>query len=188
MSFLSEVKMAVEEIGKYNKQLVLLQCTANYPIKDSEANLNIIKTYQDHFDVQVGYSDHSVGIGASPYAIPLGVTVVEKHFTLNKEEAGPDHLASLNPNELIAFVKEIRKVEEYMGSFIKKPSFAEQKTRASLQKCLVASKPIRKGEPFGAHNITGKRTGGTGISPVYYKDVYNQEATRDFDQNEIIDV
>jgi N,N'-diacetyllegionaminate synthase len=186
MSYLAEVEMALEEIYPYNQNVVLLQCTANYPIADDEANLNVISTYKSKFDIIVGYSDHSKGIGASPYAIPLGVKVVEKHFTLDTEQQGPDHEASLNPEQLKNYVKEIRKVESYMGTFNKKPSFDELKTRNSLQKCLVASTSISKDEPFTDGNIIAKRTGGKGISPNYYKDLLRKKASKDYKVNDII--
>jgi N,N'-diacetyllegionaminate synthase len=188
MSYLSEVEAALEEMQVYNQDIILLQCTANYPIKDEEANLNVIYTYQSMFDIIVGYSDHSVGIGASPYAIPMGARVVEKHFTINNEEQGPDHKASLTPGELKQYVHEIRKVEKYLGAFSKAPSFDEQKTRKSLQKCLVATKDIFEGEPFGLNNIVGKRTGGVGISPIYYKSVIGEKAQRRFNKDEVIEL
>jgi N,N'-diacetyllegionaminate synthase len=187
MSYLSEVEAALQEIYPYNQDVVLLQCTANYPIKDSEANLNVIYTYQSMFDAIVGYSDHSVGIGASPYAVPMGARVLEKHFTLDNKGLGPDHRASLTPPELKMFVKEVRKVEEYLGSFSKSPSFDEQKIRKSLQKCLVAAEDIKKGSGFTEKNIVAKRTGGEGISPIYYQQMISKVATRDYTKNEIID-
>ena len=186
MSYLSEVALALEEIHKYNDQVVLLQCTANYPIQDDEAHLNVIKTYQNNFDILVGYSDHSVGLGASLYAIPMGAKVVEKHFTLNTEEEGPDHLASLNPQQLKDYVLAIRQAEKYLGSAIKVPSFAEQQTRNSLQKCLVAKEDIEEGETFTMSNIVAKRTGGRGISPVYYSNFIGKKASRSFRKNEIL--
>lgn len=186
MAYLSEVQMALEEIFKHNKNVVLLQCSANYPILDSEANLAVIEVFKKNFDILVGYSDHSVGIGASPYAIPMGAKVVEKHFTLDKGEKGPDHLASLNPNELIEYVKTIRRVEEYMGNGIKAPTLSETKTRSSLQKCLVASREIKEGEPFTEENIVAKRTGGKGISPIYYQKLLGTLAGKDYTKDEII--
>ena len=186
MCYLAEIETALKEIYAFNKDVVLLQCTANYPINDREANLNVIKTFKSKFNVLVGYSDHSVGIGASPYAIPLGARVVEKHFTVDNNEEGPDHQASLSPEELTSYVKEIRRVETYMGSSIKNPSFDEIKTRNSLQKCLVASKNIFQNELFTEDNIIAKRTGGKGISPVYYKDLLRMKATRDYKKNDII--
>lgn len=187
MSYLAEIEMALEEIYPYNKNVVLLQCTANYPIADEEANLNVINEYKSSFDIIVGYSDHSVGLGAALYSIPMGVKVVEKHFTLNAGEKGPDHKASLTPNELVEFVKEVRKVEKYMGGSVKMPSFAETKTRKSLQKCLVAKKEILKGEMITLDNIVAKRTGGIGISPIYYKDLLNKASNNNYKINDIID-
>ncbi len=187
MSYLTEVEAALQEIYPFNKEVVLLQCTANYPIKDSEANLNVLYTYQSMFEIIVGYSDHSMGIGASPYAIPMGARVVEKHFTLNTGEKGPDHRASLNPEELKLYVQEVRKVEKYLGTFSKAPSFDEQKTRRSLQKSLVASMEIEKGELFSEVNLVAKRTGGIGISPIYFHKLIGSPASRNYLKNDIID-
>lgn len=187
MSYLSEVEAALKEIIKYNKDIILLQCTANYPILNSEANLNVLNTYRSMFDIIVGYSDHSVGIGASPYTIPMGAKLVEKHFTLDINDNGPDHKASLSPEQLKEFVCEIRKVEEYLGTTLKIPSFDELKTRKSLQKCLVASTSIKQGEYFTESNIVAKRTGGVGISPLYYKQLIGKKASTNYCENEIID-
>lgn len=187
MSYLSEVRMALEEIYKYNQDVILLQCTANYPIRDDEANLNIIRTYQENFDIITGYSDHSVGIGASPYAVPMGAKVVEKHFTLSKDDEGPDHAASLNPQELKEYVKTIRRIEKYLGTNIKRPSLDELKTRASLQKSLVASRKLKKGNTFGKDDLIAKRTGGKGISPIYFNDLIGRIISKDYEKDEIID-
>jgi N,N'-diacetyllegionaminate synthase len=187
MSYLSEIELALQELHNHNKNVVLLQCTANYPIKDSEANLNVLNTFKSIFDILVGYSDHTVGIGASPYAIPMGAKVVEKHFTIDRTELGPDHKASLNPEELKEYVKQVRKAEEYLGSSIKTPSFEETKTRKSLQKCLVARHEILSGEMFTEQNIIAKRTGGEGISPLYYKQLLSMAASKNYLKDEIID-
>jgi len=186
MSYLSEVQMALETIYEYNKDVVLLQCTANYPIKDNEANLAVIETFKENFDVLIGYSDHTIGVGAAAFAIPMGAKVVEKHFTLDKSLEGPDHRASLSPEELREFVKLVRQVDAFMGSKIKKPNLSETRTRVSLQKCLVASKNIQEGEQFSEENIIGKRTGGLGISPIYYKDIVGTQATKNYQKDEII--
>ena len=188
MSYLSEVRLALEAIYKYNKNVVLLQCTANYPIKDNEANLAVINTYRSNFNILLGYSDHSVGVGAAPFAIPMGAKVVEKHFTVNKNDKGPDHAASLSPDELIDLVKTIRRVDEYMGSAIKKPSLSEQETRKSLQKCMVANKYIKKGELFSEDNLIAKRTGGIGISPIDFEKIIGLKSHKIYKKNEVISI
>ena len=186
MTHLSEVKLALETIYEHNKDVVLLQCTANYPIQDDEVNLAVIHTFRDNFDILLGYSDHSSGIGAAPFAIPMGAKVVEKHFTIDKSSKGPDHAASLSPEELIEFVKTVRKVDEYMGSPVKEPNLSELDTRNSLQKCMVASEDIEKGEYFTQDNIIAKRTGGVGISPINYLRILGVKLDKNYKKNEII--
>jgi len=186
MCYMEEVRMALECIYPINRKVILLQCTANYPINDNEANISVIDTFIREFDILVGYSDHSVGVGASPYAVAKGAKVIEKHFTLDKNMSGPDHRASVTPEELKQLVKEIRKVECYLGSGIKTPTYSEQGTRKSLQKCFVAAKQIEKGECFTENNITAKRTNGEGISALYYDSLLSQKASRQYEINEII--
>ena len=186
MSYLPEIQMALETIHEHNKAVVLLQCTANYPIQDTEANLAVIDTFKKQFNILVGYSDHTTGVGAAPFAIPMGAKVLEKHFTLDKSLEGPDHKASLSPDELSEFVKLVKKVDAFMGSSIKKPNLSELKTRASLQKCLVATCEIKEGALFTDNNIMAKRTGGIGISPLYYNDMLGQPATRTFQKDDIL--
>lgn len=188
MSYLEEVTRALEQIYKINKKVILLHCTANYPIVDEDANLNVIDTLKNKFDILVGYSDHSVGIGAAPYAVPKGVKVIEKHFTISNGDEGPDHRASLTPEQLKYFVTEIRKVEKYLGTEIKMPTLAEIKNRASLQKCLVASKPIRVGEEFTEDNLIAKRTGGVGVSPIYIDDIVGNKSRKNYEIDDIIEV
>jgi N,N'-diacetyllegionaminate synthase len=187
MCYLPEVEAAVKAILDINKNLILLQCTANYPIKDEKANLNVLKTFKQKFDCVLGYSDHTVGLGAALFAIPLGAKVVEKHFTIDKTLEGPDHKASLSPEELKAFVLEVRKVEKYLGTEVKKPTDSEMLTRKSLQKCLVANLPIKKGEKYTELNIIAKRTGGIGISPLHYDEILGTFAPNDYYVNDIID-
>lgn len=188
MSYLEEVTLALEEIYQYNQDVVLLQCTANYPITDEEANLNVLDTFKEKFDVLLGYSDHTVGVGAAPYAVAKGVSVIEKHFTLDHALEGPDHKASLNPEELKNFVIAVRQAEKYMGSTIKMPTYSESRNRLALQKCFVAKKNILKGEYFTEENLAAKRTGGKGISPVYIKQVLQKRALQDFYKEEIIEI
>ncbi len=186
MSYFSEVKAVLRELHRHNRDVILLQCTANYPIRDNEANLNVLNTFREHFDIIVGYSDHSTGIGAAPYSVPLGAKVIEKHFTVDKGMEGPDHSASLDPGELKELVARIRDIETYLGSPEKKPTESELGTRKSLQKCLVAARDIRKGEKFSDENVAAKRTGGIGISPIEYKQVLGKKAKKDYKENDII--
>ena len=186
MCYLEEVRRALEAIYPINRNVILLQCTANYPIQDSEANINVIRTFRDTFSILVGYSDHSQGVGASPYAVAIGAKVIEKHFTLDKNMEGPDQTASVTPEELKQLVSDIRRVEQYLGDGVKMPTCSEQMTRKSLQKCLVAQKDIRAGEKFDAGNIVAKRTDGIGISALYYDDIIGRCADRDYQINEII--
>ncbi|MBN1788106.1 MAG: N-acetylneuraminate synthase [Sedimentisphaerales bacterium] len=187
MAYLSEVKAGLEEIYNFNKDVILLQCTANYPIEDAEVNLNVIKTYKKEFDMLTGYSDHSTGIGACPLAVALGAKIIEKHFTLDSGFEGPDHRMSLEPEELKQFVIRVRKAEEYLGSMEKSPTPSESQTRKSLQKYLVASKDIKEGDIFSDDNLSAKRTGGAGISPIRYKEIIGQKAKRSYHADEVID-
>jgi N,N'-diacetyllegionaminate synthase len=186
MCYLAEVKLALETIYKFNKEVVLLQCTANYPTKDTEVNLEVINTYRKNFDVLLGFSDHTVGAGAAPFAIPMGAKVIEKHFTIDKNLKGPDHAASLSPKELVEFVKIIRKVDKYMGNPIKQPSLSELDNRKSLQKCLVARRYIKKGTVFSEKNLIAKRTGGVGISPINLSSILGMQSIKDFKKDEVI--
>lgn len=188
MCYMEEVKKALEAIYPINKDVILLQCTANYPIKDTEANIGVVRTFQDNFDILVGYSDHSQGVGASPYAVALGAKVIEKHFTLDKSMEGPDQLASVTPEELKCLVDDIRRVEAYIGKGVKMPTQSEQQTRKSLQKCLVAQADIKTGDIFTEDNIVAKRTDGVGISAIYYDDVIGQIATQDYHIDQIINL
>ncbi len=186
MCYLEEIRLALETIFPINKDVILMQCTANYPLDDNEVNLNVIDRLREEFDIIVGYSDHSRGIGAAPYSVAKGAKVVEKHFTLDRDLNGPDHRASIMPDELINLVKEIRKVETYLGSGIKTPSFFEQGTRKSLQKCFVASEPIKRGETFDHNNIVAKRTNGVGISALYYDQLVGRKAEKNYNKDDII--
>ena len=188
MCYLDEVEKAVRAAGEINENVILLQCTSNYPVKDNEVHLNVIHTFKNNFDMIVGFSDHTPSVGASPYAVAMGAKVVEKHFTLDKEMEGPDHRASLDPEELKAYIDEIRRVEKYMGSPLKEPTQDEKDTRNRLQKCLVAFNEIKAGDVFTDENIIAKRTGGKGITALNYDDVIGKNASRDFGKNEIIEL
>ncbi|SEA44409.1 N-acetylneuraminate synthase family protein [Alkalimonas amylolytica] len=187
MSEYSEVQRAVDTLYPHCKDLILLQCTSSYPAPDSALNLRVMQSFQQQFQLLVGYSDHTVGLGASPYAVAAGAVLVEKHFTLDKSLPGPDHQASLSPEELRQFVAEIRRVDAMLGSAVKSVEWCERANRASLQKSMVAACRIEAGEPFTAQNLVARRTGGIGVSPVYAEQLYRLCATRNYDAGDIID-
>ncbi len=186
MACLSEVKEALKQINLYNRDVILLQCTANYPAPDNEINLRVIQTYQNTFNALVGYSDHSSGVGVGPYAIALGAKVIEKHFTINKKSEGPDQAASLDPKQFRKFIQEIKRVEQWLGSSQKELTQSEIGTRKALQKCLVAARPIKKGEIFSEDNLSAKRTGGCGISPILFLSLEGKASIKDYKKDEII--
>ncbi len=186
MCYLEEVRIALESIYPLNQEVILLQCTANYPLSDEEVNLNVINAFKREFDILVGYSDHSVGVGAAPYSVAMGAAVVEKHITLDKNMVGPDHKASITPNELKQLVSDIRRVETYLGSEKKIPTISELQNRRSLQKNIVAAETIHKGETFTTHNIVAKRTDGVGIPALYFDQLLGTQAKRDYTVDEVI--
>ena len=118
----------------------------------------------------------------------MGVNLIEKHFTIGKHDEGPDHAASLSPNELNEFVKRIKQVDTFMGSSLKFPNLSETLTRKSLQKCLVANKNIKVGDMFTSDNIVAKRTGGEGISPIYVDEIYGLKSNMEFIKDDIINI
>lgn len=186
MCYLDEVMVALRAIYTINKDVILLQCTANYPTELKDVNLEVLTTFKNTFDILVGFSDHTQGVGASPYAVAKGAKLIEKHFTLDKNLPGPDHQASLSPLELKSMINEIRNVELMLGTGVKKPVLSELNTRRSLQKCLVASTVIKKGQVITNNNITAKRTDGLGVSALYYDDVIGSNAKQDYKPDDII--
>ena len=161
------------------EELALLKCTSNYPTDIKEVNLRAMLTLKDKFNVITGFSDHTEGIGASPYAVAMGAKVIEKHFTLDKSMDGPDHQASLSPGELTAWVEEIRRVEQMLGTREIVPTEGEKETKNILQKCLVFSIDLAKGDVLTRENITAKRTGGRGISALEFYRVLGATVKRD---------
>ena len=153
----------------------------------ADVNLRAMLAIRDRFGVKVGYSDHTLGIEVAIAAVALGASVIEKHFTLDRNMSGPDHKASLEPTELAAMVAAIRHVEQALGDGVKRPSASELPNRAVARKSLVALRAIRKGEPFSAGNIAAKRPG-TGLSPMKFDEVLGRQAPRDFVADELIEL
>lgn len=166
-------------------KVTLLHCTSEYPAPFEDVNLNSMLTLKNSFGLPVGLSDHTLGITVPIAAVALGATVIEKHFTIDKKLPGPDHQASLEPNELKEMVKSIRQVELALGSSIKSPTPSEIKNKLLVRKSLVAARTIKKGEKFTVDNLTIKRPG-LGIEPIYYWDFLKKKAERDYQEDELV--
>ena len=167
------------------KNVTLLHCTTEYPAPFAEVNLRAMETLRQAFGLPVGYSDHTEGIAIPVAAVSRGATVVEKHFTLDRNLPGPDHKASLEPTELAAMVAAIRQVEQALGDGIKIPSASELKNEPIARKSLVAAHAIRTGEVFSEENLTTKRPG-NGASPMDYWTYLGKLATRDYGEDETL--
>lgn len=168
-----------------SKRVVLLHCTTEYPAPFDEVNLRAMVTMQVAFGLPVGLSDHTPGIAVPIAAVALGAAVIEKHFTIDKNLLGPDHKASLEPDELKAMVTAIRQVETALGNGRKVPSPSELRNRDIARKSLVASKPICIGDVFSQENIMPKRPG-TGISPMHYWNLLERISDKDYSEDELI--
>lgn len=178
---------ALEKAGTNREQVTLLHCTSEYPAPFDEVNLLAMQTMHNAFKAKVGYSDHTPGIEISIAAVALGACVIEKHFTLDKDLAGPDHKASLDPHELSALVSAIRHVEQALGNGIKQASPSELNNRQHARKSIVAASPIKAGERFSPENCTTKRPG-AGMNPMRWDDVMGRVATRPYAADELIDL
>jgi N,N'-diacetyllegionaminate synthase len=190
MANLAEVEDALQVLlaaGLTRDQVIILHATTEYPCPLDEVNLTAMLTLKHAFSVVVGYSDHTKGIEIPVAAVAMGAKVIEKHFTLDNRLAGPDHKASLEPNELVAMVRAIRHVELALGNGIKQPTASEQKNMAVARKSLVASTLIKKGELLTPDNVTVKRPG-TGISPMRWDDVIGRAARKEFMADEQIEL
>ncbi|EMO27137.1 N-acetylneuraminate synthase [Leptospira interrogans serovar Bataviae str. HAI135] len=190
MSTLSEIESALlvlETTGAKRDEITVLHCNTEYPTPYSDVNLSAMKSIADAFKIKVGYSDHTSGIEVSVAAVALGASVIEKHFTLDRSLPGPDHKASLEPNELKGMVRSIRNVELSLGDGIKKPSSSEFKNISIARKSIVAASSIKAGEIFTRENLTTKRPG-DGISPMRLNEVIGLKAKRDFFEDELIDL
>ena len=190
MANLGEIEAAinvVEQAGTPRDKITVLHCTTEYPTPMEDVNLRAMVNIGKAFGVSVGYSDHTPGIEVPIAAVALGATVIEKHFTLDRTLPGPDHRASLEPDELKAMVQGIRNIEKALGDGIKRPSPSELKNKPIARKSLVAARPIKAGEAFSEDNLMAKRPG-TGISPMQWDEVIGRTAPRDFSEDELIEL
>jgi N,N'-diacetyllegionaminate synthase len=173
-------------IGGMNvDDITLLHCNTEYPTPYIDVNLRAMETLKSAFGTKVGYSDHTEGIEVPIAAVAMGAEVIEKHFTLDKTLPGPDHVASLNPQELETMVMAIRNIEHSLGCTEKHVSASEFKNIAIARKSIVAARPIKAGEFFSEDNITVKRPG-SGISPMKWEEVLGKIASKDFQEEEMI--
>lgn len=188
MSTLDEVQKAMEVLRENGcRDLTVLHCNTEYPTPYKDVNLKAMCTMKAALGIPVGYSDHTPGIEIAAAAAALGAEVIEKHFTLDRSMEGPDHKASLEPDELEKMVEAIRHIEAALGDGKKEPSESETKNIAIARKSIVARCDIEAGEIFTEDNLIAKRPGG-GISPIQWNQVLNREAKRDFAADEMIEL
>lgn len=189
MSNMEEVRKAYEVLthsGLEKEQITIVHCNTEYPTPMEDVNLKAMLDIQKQLGTRIGYSDHTMGIEVPIAAVALGAQVIEKHFTLDRNLPGPDHRASLEPEELKEMVIAIRNTEKAIsGSGKKEPSLSEAKNVPIARKSIVAAKNIKRGEEFTEENITVKRPG-TGISPMQWDQVIGMKADRDFKEDELI--
>lgn len=188
MSEMNDIAAAIEVLMKFGlckDQIIILHCNTEYPTPFQDVNLKAMDALREEFGVEVGYSDHTKGIEVPIAAVALGATVIEKHFTLDKNMEGPDHKASLEPDELKSMVSAIRNIELAIGTGKKTASASEKKNIGVVRKSIVAACSIKKGDTFTEKNLTVKRPG-TGISPMLWEEVIGKKATRDYEEDELI--
>uniref|UniRef100_UPI0040471A8D N-acetylneuraminate synthase n=1 Tax=Polynucleobacter sp. TaxID=2029855 RepID=UPI0040471A8D len=190
MATLGEIEAAIEILqssGTALSSITVLHCTTEYPAPIQEVNLLAMQSIRQAFGVEVGYSDHTSGIEVAVASVALGASVIEKHFTLDRNLPGPDHHASLEFEELRSMVRSIRNIELALGDGIKRLTPSESRNKLAVRKSLFASREIKYGEPFTAENITAKRPG-AGISPMRWDEVLGKIAKRDFLVDELIEL
>ena len=190
MCDMTDIDNAIQVLLKFGvtkEQITVLHCNTEYPTPMHDVNLNAMKTIADKFEVNIGYSDHTKGIEVPIAAVALGATVIEKHFTLDKTMEGPDHKASLEPQELIAMTTAIRNIEMALGSGEKKVTSSEINNKSVARKSIVASQYIQVGDVLTESNLTVKRPG-TGISPMLWENVLGTKATKSYQPDELIEL
>lgn len=186
----SDIQSAIDVLNKYGiskEQITILHCNTQYPTPYQDVNLRAMETIKEDFGTQVGYSDHTPGIEISIAAVALGATVIEKHFTIDRDLPGPDHKASLEPLQLKAMVCAIRHIEQALGDGIKKISDSERANITVARKSIVAACPIKKGELLTEENLTVKRPG-LGISPMRWMEVIGTVASKDYQEEDLIEL
>ena len=188
MSTIEEIRQAIEvleSVGLKRSNLTILHCNTDYPTAMKDVNLKAMNHIKNEFGVKVGYSDHTLGIEIPVAAVSLGACVIEKHFTLDRQMEGPDHKASLLPDELKTMVRSIRNIEIALGNGIKEPSASEIRNKEIVRKSIVANMSINTGDTFTDENITVKRPG-NGISPMKWQEIIGQKAKKPYKKDDLI--
>jgi N,N'-diacetyllegionaminate synthase len=188
MSNIDEVRSALNILinsGTKKNNIIILHANTEYPTPMEDVNLKAMLTIGKELDIKFGYSDHTLGIEVDIAAVAMGASCIEKHFTLDCNMEGPDHKASLEPNQLKEMVNAIRNIEKALGSDIKQPSKSELSNIQLARKSIVAKKKIKKGDIFTIDNISVKRPGG-GMSPMKWDDIIGIKATKDYNEDEFI--
>ena len=188
MSVMNDIKIALDILiksGTDKNKITVLHCTSEYPAPFNEINLLAIKSIKEKFNVNVGYSDHSIGSEVSIGAVVFGAKVIEKHLTLDRSLNGPDHKSSLEPKEFKYMVQSIRNIELAIGNGIKKPSKSEIKNLSVIRKFIVAAEDIKRGSMFSEKNLTTKRSD-TGISPIFWERIIGTKANKNYKKDQVI--
>jgi N,N'-diacetyllegionaminate synthase len=188
MSSMDEVKSALKILvnsGTKKNNITILHANTEYPTPMKDVNLNAMVALGKELDIKFGYSDHTLGIEANIAAVAMGASCIEKHFTLNCNMQGPDHKASIEPDQLIDMVKAIRNIELAFGDGIKKPSKSEKKNINIVRKSIVAKTKINKGEILSEKNLSVKRPG-TGISPMKWNSIIGTKARKNYNEDDLI--
>ena len=187
MCTLSEVEAAVTAMDKARSKLSLLHCTSEYPAPPNEANLRAIETLRYSFRRPTGYSDHSAGVGISPWAVAAGASIIEKHLTLERSLPGPDHQASIEPHELAKLVRTIRDLERSLGDGIKCPSPSEAVNKGALRKSVVTNRSLQAGTTIAGSDLTCKRPG-SGMAPEWVDRLIGKQINRDVEADTMLEL
>lgn len=188
MCTIEEISNAVDVLKKYGAgEIKILHCNTQYPTPMEDVNLKAMYELKSMFQCDIGYSDHTQGIEVPIAAVAMGATIIEKHFTLDRNMEGPDHVASLNPLELKEMVQAIRNIEKAIGTGKKVPSNSEKGNRIAARKSIFARCEIKKGQKFTEENIIAKRPGG-GVNPMRWEEVIGTCAVRNFKRDEMIEL
>ena len=188
MAYLNEIKEAINICKKKQNKIAVLKCTSIYPAPTNSLNLKSISELKNFFKIPIGYSDHAKGISAAVFSIGIGAKIIEKHFTLNKNQKGADHKISIEPYEFKKMVKNIRELEEMLGKIHLKPTINEIKKRNVVYRKIVSLSEIKKNEKVSYKNIGFKRINSNkkGISPKLYFKIQNKKAKKNIKNNQVI--